>query len=77
MQTTTIHTRPRSPVKGVRQRLRVAVKARGVVGRFSTDLRRGGALVLYVQDAERDLVEGLVEFEGREVFLKPWSGRAP
>lgn len=58
--------RARTPVKGLRQRLRAALKAAGAVGKFSTDLIRNGSLIVRSEDIWNE--HPINEFEGRIVI---------
>lgn len=58
--------RARSPVPGLRQRLRVALRAAGVKGKFSTDLVRNGSLIVRCEDIWDE--PPIQEFEGRVVL---------
>lgn len=63
--------RARSPIPSLRQRLRVALKAAGVKGKFSTDLVRNGSLVVRREDIWDE--QPIQEFEGHVVIY----ARAP
>lgn len=59
-------SRARTPIKGLRQRLRVTLKAAGVTCKFGTDLHRNGDLLVSL--GERIMLDTLPkEHEGRRV----------
>lgn len=58
--------RVRSPVKGLRQRLRIALKAAGVTSKFRTDHLRDGSLIVKSVDA---IVLPFKTFEGLSVHF--------
>lgn len=59
-------TRARTPIPGLRQRLRVALRAAGVTGKFSTDLVRNNSLIVRREDIWNE--QPIQEFEGRIVI---------
>lgn len=60
-----IERRARNPTKGLRLRLRTALRAAGVTGKFRTDERRGGSLVVL---GHNELITlPFTEFEGYPV----------
>lgn len=70
--------RVRQPVRGLRQRLRVALRAAGFMAKFRTDHARNGTLLVMIraqQGPDGVLVPGpvmplpLCEFEGHPVKL--------
>lgn len=58
--------RARDPVRGLRQRLRVALRAAGVTAKFRTDHLRTGDLVVM---AHEPLTLPFSQFEGRTVKI--------
>lgn len=60
--------RIRTPIRGIRQRLRLAVKASGFDGKFSTDLLRDGRLKIVIKSDVRPVLFN--EFEGRQVVIQ-------
>lgn len=59
-------TRARTPVDGLRQRLRIALRAAGVDGKFKTDLLRDGSLI--VRTPEALAAQPFDRFEDRRVI---------
>lgn len=60
-----IERRARQPTKGLRNRLRTHLRSQGVTGKFRTDEKRDGSLVILGRNT---LIEtSVTEFEGRAV----------
>lgn len=58
----------RTPIKGLRQKLRNAVRTAGITEKFSTEVLRDGRIAVI---SEKNIVIPFQEFEGRKVvFVK-------
>lgn len=58
-------SRARNPIQGLRQKLRTELRACGYKGKFRTDIRRDGAMLVMGKGIAKLPFE---EFEGRKVI---------
>jgi hypothetical protein len=56
--------RIRTPIKGLRQKVRIALREAGVTGKLTTDVLRNGDIVVA---SEHDSIE-LTSYEGRMII---------
>lgn len=61
-----VETRARKPIKGLRVKLRTALRAAGVKDKFRTDLLRSGVLAVI---SKAKITLPFEEFEGHKVKL--------
>lgn len=59
-------SRIRKPIQGLRQKLRTKLRACGYQGKFRTDIRRDGAMLVMGKELAKLPFE---EFEGRKVIV--------
>lgn len=63
-----LECRARVPTKGIRTRLRTLLRSQGVTGKFRTDERRDGSLVIIGRSGPIETT--VTEFEGRKVISR-------
>ena len=62
--------RARTPTKGIRAKLRTALRKAGIVNKFRTDEdRRDNSIVVLTYDLTLQIPDELREFEGRKVKI--------
>lgn len=63
-----ITSKIRTPIKGLRQKLRNAVRSAGIIEKFATEVLRDGRMAVI---SEKEFTIPFQEFEGRKViFIK-------